>query len=1361
MLKKRKKTRFTGYLDDCDQNKITGWIIEVKKPNRPVIVNVFVDGNFFISTTANIFRQDLLDGGIGEGKHSFEIDVPALLLDGLEHLIEIKEKGNNFVLAGSPKKFLMLQSEYRNLEGTQLTELVDFFSEKISNNSSYSQDIAYSGLGSALDQLNKYSEAMESYAKVSHIPSVAERSSELLAIEGRIERFKNGTIYGWAIRKVQTNKPVELEIHINGVYYQTVVADIYREDLNRVSENYEGGGFKISLAPMQWLSDTEKNEISMVALPYKIPLKKSPIKISELAFSNQNIEVISSNVLSSNTNSEISIIIPVFNAVQEFTCCLESLLEYTTYPVRLIIINDTSTDPKVASLLADFEGSEFIEIVSNESNLGFTRTVNKGIQLAGSADVILLNSDTIVTPRWVENLRCAAYSDEKVATATAVSDNSGAFSVPEIGLNIIPSWFERSEYARMITQVSAGLRPPVPTGNGFCLYIRRDCLDEAGMLDEEAFPRGYGEENDFCMRTLRMGWNHVVDDRTIVYHVRSASFGAEKNELYSSGGKIIKQRYPEYKYLTHIFQSRVDFLAMRYRIRCLNQKNFNRVTGKPRILYVVSTRTGGTPQTNADLMSGVRCEYDTWLLRCNSFSMELSQVNRDSASHVIQSHHLAIPIDGVTHCSNEYDRILARWLEQFAIEFVHIRHIAWHSLGLFNVCKKMSIPMVFSFHDFYTICPTVKLLDGDLNYCGGICTASDTDCKVELWPQNRMPPLKNKWVKRWQLIFETALKKCDAFVTTAPSAYETLVQTFPFLNDADFRVIPHGRSFDSMLDLHSVSHEDRIKILVPGNINDAKGALIISALTLIDHFGILEFHILGNAISPLLNGKQIVKHGTYNRSEFAQKIKAIKPSLGAVFSIWPETYCHTLTELWSVGLPVLAFDFGAVAERIRKTGGGWILPHEDIEKLFAEIVKIALSSQDDYEEKLSQVAKWQKNEGTYNNIEAMTSHYLNLYHNIQTNRRILSKPSETEMIQNSLKTQVAIVTAGDVSNNIAPGSVHVRVLEWIHNSISRKVDYKRCYVSEILTTPQFVAYDAILVQRNSVTPVYMDALINFSKQNNVSIIVEIDDDLLNVPADKDHDGKYASGKSALKKLIQNAQFLIVSTPFLKGEFLKYNPNIIIKENRLSARLWFAPLTKAFNLPNDQSQKNGNEIRIVYMGTNTHAEDLALIRRAMELLKENHPMVRFFVVGGEPITNDSDNHNWYERIDIPKNTKNYPSFSQWFRAIAKTMDFAIAPLADNDFNKSKSGLKFLEYAGGELSGLFSDVSAYQGLVNESGIGNLVSNTEDDWLQALTDAVLNINSWKEQGIAVNNWVETNYTIEKKTNWFDALFSEDRIQ
>lgn len=101
-----------------------------------------------------------------------------------------------------------------------------------------------------------------------------------------------------------------------------------------------------------------------------------------------------------------------------------------------------------------------------------------------------------------------------------------------------------------------------------------------------------------------------------------------------------------------------------------------------------------------------------------------------------------------------------------------------------------------------------------------------------------------------------------------------------------------------------VSSGHPIRLLAPGNISAAKGEKILDYLAQIAPQETLEVHILGK----IGQNPKIVFHGSYDREDFADKVGVIKPHLGVVFSIWPETYCHTLTEMWSCGLPVLGFD---------------------------------------------------------------------------------------------------------------------------------------------------------------------------------------------------------------------------------------------------------------------------------------------------------------------------------------------------------------------------------------------------------------------------------------------------------------------
>jgi len=678
----------------------------------------------------------------------------------------------------------------------------------------------------------------------------------------------------------------------------------------------------------------------------------------------------------------VVIIIPVYNAPGEVDECLQSLLAHTKN-CRIIVINDASPDPKIYDLLARYKGVGPIEIYHNEKNLGFTRTVNRGIELAGEADVVFLNSDTKVTPAWLRNLRIAAYSQDKIGTVTPLSNNAGAFSVPEIGkANPIPESLSLDEYARAITQSSLRAYPIVPTGNGFCLYVRRDCLLETGRLDAEAFPRGYGEENDFCMRAGQLGWTHVIDDATFVYHVRSASFGEAKNELVVKGRAVINTRYPEYTKAIQVFSSGLKLKAVRERTRNAAEIiTSGSHSVKSRILYVLSTKTGGTPQTNQDLMTALEDEIESFVLYCNSLTLTLTHF-RNGIYVEMEMHILQEPIKAFPHHSDEYNTVVANWLVQYSIELVHIRHIAWHGLGLVDVSKSLGLPVVFSFHDFYTICPTVKLLDENYQYCHGECTPSRGQCKHELWQDASFPAIKNEAIHVWKRSSDEFLRKCDIFVTTSKSAREILERNFPFLKDRSFHVIPHGRNFTKFLQITSlIKPNEKIRIVVPGNISKAKGAKIVTELGSAAIKFNMEIHVLGNVSKDLAGAKGIIFHGPYRRDEFTELIQKITPHIGCIFSIWPETYCHTLTELWSCGIPVIAFDYGAVGDRVRESGGGWLTSSPSIEAVL-EIIQLIQSVPDEYKQKIDAVKNWQIAEGTTNNCQHMGQQYIHLYRNL-------------------------------------------------------------------------------------------------------------------------------------------------------------------------------------------------------------------------------------------------------------------------------------------------------------------------------------------------------------------------------------------
>jgi GT2 family glycosyltransferase/glycosyltransferase involved in cell wall biosynthesis len=683
----------------------------------------------------------------------------------------------------------------------------------------------------------------------------------------------------------------------------------------------------------------------------------------------------------------VAVIVPIYNAPEELEDCLKSLIQHSGRGCRIILIDDASPNPRIGEILASHAATPFIEIYRNEVNLGFTRTVNKGIKLAGHSDVIFLNSDTKVTPGWIRNLRVAAYSGDKVATATPLSNNAGAFSAPEIGQsNDIPAQLSLDEYGRAISQASRRLYPSAPTGNGFCMYVRRDCINEIGLLDAEAFPRGYGEENDFCMRAGRSGWTHIVDDATLIYHVRSASFGDAKDDLITRGRAVVDERYPEYTEAVRDFVADPALRAARERVRDVANAVTDETKGvRPRVLFVLSTRTGGTPQTNQDLMSALSERVEPFVLHCNASTVTLMHF-ADGVYIDMEKHVLTEPLKAFQHRNAEYDAVVANWLVRYAIELVHVRHIAWHGLGLVDAAKALGLPVVFSFHDFYTICPTIKLLDEANRYCGGKCTATIGECRNELWREPDFPPLKHAAISAWREQLRPVLEKCDAFVTTAQSAKATLSANYPFLEERDFQIIPHGRDFERLDQIvNPIQKGDVVRILIPGNISVAKGLQVIADLGNSSASQNIELHVLGRVSSKVRLPANVIIHGAYARGEFAEKAKAIAPHIGGVFSIWPETYCHTLTELWASGIPVIGFDYGAVGERVRESGAGW-LAAEPTAAGVIEIIERLRARPEEHVEKLAAVLNWQNGIAIRDNCSNMGDGYFDLYRTLIENR---------------------------------------------------------------------------------------------------------------------------------------------------------------------------------------------------------------------------------------------------------------------------------------------------------------------------------------------------------------------------------------
>jgi GT2 family glycosyltransferase/glycosyltransferase involved in cell wall biosynthesis len=1107
---------------------------------------------------------------------------------------------------------------------------------------------------------------------------------------GFLDHLDERGVAGWAIDESRPGRPVELSVFVDGEHLIDFDTNIHRPDLIKRGLHGEHAGFvyhwPASLFRKGSTVDVrfKKNGWSISKSPRVIAQgpATAPVEFSQTldAFLEQRIR-------------PVSVIIPIFNAYEAVVECIESVYRHTPSHADILLIDDASTDSRIAEFLGSLLRRPRTRVISNPENLGYTRTINKAIADCSGRDVVLLNSDTIVTERWLDALRYGAYARPRVATVTALSNNAGAFSVPRLGVcNPCPDHLDPVQFGRVVAGSTRGRLLEVPTGNGFCMYITRSALDAIGLFDEQKYPRGYGEENDFCMRALHRGWKNIVSDKSFVLHKRSQSFKEEKEKLAIAGGERLSVDYPEYGMLIARF-SDAEFAAMRAQIASALGKVG--ASTLPRILFVISTQTGGTPQTNLDLMRTMRGIYHCWLLRCDSQTVTLSELVGDSLI-VRETHSLGQWVEPITHRSEEYDQVVASIMYRYSISLLHIRHVAWHGLNLAVIAKSQNIPIVYSFHDFYSVCPSLNLLDNDLKFCGGVCTASEGDCQAALWPSGRLPTLKHRYVKRWQQMFSEFLSACDAFITTAPSVAKTIADVYPRL-EGRITVIPHGRDFPpSEMQSEFPPVEGAIRVLVPGNIGPAKGSELIRRLAEIDVSGKYELHFLGAADGLKDIG---VHHGQYQREDFAKKAMEIAPAFGVVLSVCAETYCHTLTEMWSCGIPVLGTDIGAVGDRIRTCEGGWLIqPEASPEEVLARMDQI-VSDRQDYKNRLAAVAQWQATEAKWNDTTTMSLRYRQVYSGLL--RRDLEE-SDGKRLGLLYRQRPS-----------TPATAFIRVIQPWSAALETSQHEARVVETDWLLAGGARHVDGLLIQRNAVPDEQIHDLLSCLSRLQVPYIYEIDDPLWDLPGDHPEKHAYASQEQSIVSLIEGAALVTTSTAELCERLKAMNPSVFVIPNALDQGLWCAPLEEghvAQILADCDIERNGRP-KILYMGTASHREDVEMIAPMMQAVLDVRPEVELIQIGGGvPLPGA-------RMIPVPASYASYPEFVIWFRAICSTCGLALAPLRDTPFNQMKSEIKVLDYAFGGLPAVYSAVGPYKRNVSHRRTGLLVDNNLASWVRSI--------------------------------------------
>ncbi len=222
--------------------------------------------------------------------------------------------------------------------------------------------------------------------------------------------------------------------------------------------------------------------------------------------------------------SKISVIIPIYNALDDVKILLESLLTNFNFNIgEIILVNDCSL-VETTDYLNDFakEHTNF-KLITNEENLGFVKSCNKGMKASTGDIVVLLNSDTKIPSEFCERIIKCFETNPKVGVASPISSHSWLFYIS------LPKNLTLEQMNERLRKNHKCTYPLIHAAEGFCFCIRKQVIEQQGYLDE-IYGKGYHEEVDFAYRAITNGWQNVLIDDLYVYHKRHASFGISERE---------------------------------------------------------------------------------------------------------------------------------------------------------------------------------------------------------------------------------------------------------------------------------------------------------------------------------------------------------------------------------------------------------------------------------------------------------------------------------------------------------------------------------------------------------------------------------------------------------------------------------------------------------------------------------------------------------------------------------------------------------------------------------------------------------------------------------------------------------------
>jgi len=612
-------------------------------------------------------------------------------------------------------------------------------------------------------------------------------------------------------------------------------------------------------------------------------------------------KVFDESILATNAplpTTKITIVIPVYNALDQLRECLRRVEAHTQVPWRMVLVEDKSTDAAVRPFVQKWAAricanGHDVQLILNDDNLGFVGSVNKALEAAlrHGDHVVLLNSDAFVPDKWAQRLLAPIIGNDKVASVTPMSNDAELQTIPAISKpNPLPQHAVDQIDHAVAHIIDPAAVVQVPTGVGFCMAMNKTFLHKVPQLDH-AFGKGYGEEVDWCQKVQKAGGLHVAQPALFVEHVGAASFLPDRKiKAITKSNALIASRYPDFNSDVQEFIGNDPLRDA----RIIHAISMSAAT-QPRLKVFIGHSMGG----GAEIYLKSRLEQ----LCAKGEAAVVLRVGGPSLWQV--EHHSAHGVLTTRVASNQ---VVMRLLNVFcSLEIIYscgVGHLRPEELPscLATLAEIEGNTLEILMHDYFCISEAYTLLSRDGHFTG-ISPLGDVD-------------------KIWRHAWRRALVRSQRITCFSDSSRRLVCDAFPDLSD---RVLVQPHSVAEIPQLTGPGPYGAIGIL--GDIGYQKGATLVSRMTR-TFSGSNERNIVvvGRIDPSFVLGPKGAQTGRYERSEISDIAADNQLSCWLIPSIWPETFSYTTHEAIATGLPVFTFDLGAQSEAARAASNGHVMP---------------------------------------------------------------------------------------------------------------------------------------------------------------------------------------------------------------------------------------------------------------------------------------------------------------------------------------------------------------------------------------------------------------------------------------------------